>query len=125
MAQGNFVWHELYTRDVELAKAFYAETAGWTFEGMPMPHQNRTYWVAKAGDKPVAGILDMRGIVPDADPPHWLSYLEVEEVDQTVQAVQSHGGKVVRPPFDVPEFGRIAIGADATGAFLAWATPKR
>ena len=47
-----------------------------------MPHRDRTYWIAKAGDKPVAGILDMRGIVPDGDPPHWLSYLEVDDVDR-------------------------------------------
>jgi hypothetical protein len=25
----------------------------------------------------------------------------------------------------VPEFGRIAIGADGTGAFMAWVTLKR
>ena len=86
---------------------------------------DRTYWIAKAGDKPVAGILDMRRIVPDADPPHWLSYLEVDDVDRMVAAAQSHGGRIVRQPFDVPDFGRIAIGADATGAFMAWATPKR
>jgi hypothetical protein len=122
---GNFAWHELYTRDVEAAKAFYAATVGWTFEGMPMPHENRTYWVAKAGDKPVAGVLDMRGIVPDADPPHWLSYVEVDDVDRLVAEVQSRGGRIVRPPFDVPEFGRIAIGADRTGAFMAWVTLKR
>ena len=76
VTHGNFAWHELYTRDVGAAKAFHAATVGWTFEGMPMPEQNRTYWVAKAGDKPVAGVLDMRGIVPDTDPPHWLSYLK-------------------------------------------------
>jgi predicted enzyme related to lactoylglutathione lyase len=52
VTHGNFAWHELYTRDVEAAKAFHAATVGWTFEGMPMPEQNRTYWVAKAGDKP-------------------------------------------------------------------------
>ena len=116
---------KLYTSDVEAAKAFYAATVGWTFDGMPMPQQERTYWVAKAGDKPVAGVLDMRGIVPDNDPPHWLSYLEVDDVDEMVAAAQRHGGKVVRAPFDVPTFGRIAIGADATGAFMAWVTPKR
>ena len=125
MTHGNFVWHELYTRDVEAAKAFYAATAGWTFEGMPAPGQNRMYWVAKAGDKPVAGILDMRGIVPDGDPPHWLSYLEVDDVDRRIAEIESQGGKIVRAPFDIPKFGRIAIGADATGAFMAWVTPKR
>jgi predicted enzyme related to lactoylglutathione lyase len=124
VTHGNFAWHELYTRDVKASKAFYAATVGWTFEGMPMPNQNRTYWIAKAGDNPVAGVLDMRGIVPDADPPHWLSYLEVDDVDRLVAEVQSHGGRVVRQPFDVPEFGRIAIGADRTGAFMAWVTLK-
>src|ERR1700737_1501855 len=74
MTHGSFVWNELYTRDVEAAKAFYAATVGWTFEGMPMLHQNRTYWIAKAAGKPVAGILDMRGIVPVTDPPAWVSY---------------------------------------------------
>jgi predicted enzyme related to lactoylglutathione lyase len=74
VTHGSFVWNELYTRDVETAKAFYS--LGWTFGGMPMSHQNRTYWIAKAGDKAVAGILDMGGIVPDSDPPHWLSDLE-------------------------------------------------
>src|ERR1700736_3035210 len=125
MTHGSFVWNELYTRDVEAAKAFYAATIGWTFEGMPMPHQSRTYWIAKAGGKPVAGILDMRGIVPDTDPPHGLSYLEVDDIDRRGAEIESHGGRIVRPPFDVPGFGRTAIGADATGAFMAWMSPKR
>ena len=125
MTHGIFVWNELYTRDVEAAKAFYAATVGWTFEGMPMPDRDRTYWIAKAEGKPVAGILDMRGIVPDGDPPHWLSYLEVDDVDRRIAEIERNGGRIVRQPFDVPDFGRIAIGADATGAFMAWVTTKR
>jgi uncharacterized protein len=125
VTHGSFAWNELYTRDVEAAKAFYAATVGWTFEGMPMPHENRTYWIAKAAGKPAAGILDMRAIVPDSEPPHWLSYLAVDDVDRCVAEVAHHGGRIVRPPFDVANFGRIAIGADATGAFLAWVTTKR
>lgn len=125
MTHGCFGWNELYTRDVEAAKAFYAATVGWTFEGMAMPHENRTYWLAKAEGKPVAGILDMRGMLPEFDPPHWLSYLEVDDIDQRLAEIESHGGSIVRRPFDVPGFGRIAIGADVTGAFLAWVTFKR
>jgi uncharacterized protein len=125
MTHGSFVWNELYTRDVEAAKAFYAATIGWTYEGMPTAHENRTYWIAKAGGKPVAGIMDMRGIVPDGDPPHWLNYLEVDDVDRCVDEIERQGGRIVRQPFDIPNFGRIAIGADATGAFLGWVTSKR
>ncbi|WP_407154803.1 hypothetical protein [Bradyrhizobium sp. STM 3557] len=67
----------------------------------------------------------MRGIVPDGDPPHWLSYLEVDDVDRRVAEIERNSGRIVRQPFDVPDFGRIAIGADATGAFMAWVTRKR
>jgi uncharacterized protein len=124
MTHGTFVWNELYTRDVEKAKAFYAATIGWTFEGMPMPHQDRTYWVAKQAGKPVAGLMDMRGIVPDTEPPHWLGYIEVDDVDRRIATIEANGGRIVRQPFDVPNVGRIAIGADSTGAFLAWMTSK-
>ena len=72
-----------------------------------------------------AGILDMRGIVPDDDPPHWLSYLEVDDVDRRIAEIERNGGRIVRQPFDVLGFGRIAIGADATGAIMAWVTSKR
>ena len=126
MTHGNFAWHELYTRDVEAAKAFHAATVGWTFEGMPMPEQNRTYWVAKAGVKPVAGFLDMRGIVPDTDPPHWLSYLEVDDVDPIgLQRSRDHARQdrstAVRRPRDS---GALSLnrGVDGTGAFMAWVT---
>ena len=34
-AHGTFYWNELLTRDVERAKAFYAETIGWSYEAMP------------------------------------------------------------------------------------------
>ena len=90
-----------------------------------MPHQDRTYWVAKLAGKPVAGLMDMRGIVPDADPPHWLGYIEVDNIDRCVAAIEANGGRIVRQPFDVPNVGRIAIGADSTGAFLAWITSIR
>jgi len=74
-----------------------------------MPHLDPTCWIAKVAGKPVAGILDMRGIAPDTDPSHWLSYLDVDDAGRCVAEI------------DVPDFGRIAIGADATGALLAWA----
>jgi uncharacterized protein len=70
-------------------------------------------------------MLDMRGIVPDCTPPHWLSYLEVDDIDRRVAEIERHGGRIVVPPFDIPNFGRIAIGADATGAFMGWVTSKR
>ena len=122
MPHGNFAWNELMTNDVEKAKAFYKSTIGWKLDAMPMP--NGTYWVAKLDDKPVAGIMDMAGTVPPGTPPHWFSYIEVDDVDARVKKIAASGGKVMREPFDIPGVGRIAVLADATGAMIGWMTPK-
>jgi uncharacterized protein len=124
MAHGAFYWNELMTNDVEQAKTFFATTVGWEFEGMNMADAG-TYWVAKADGKPVGGIMDMTGIVPPGVPPHWMSYLEVDDVDARLAQVASAGGNVIRPPFDIAGVGRIAILADPTGAVMGWMTPVR
>jgi uncharacterized protein len=54
---GTFAGNELATPDAEGARAFYAETLGWTFEEFPLP--DGPYWVAKAGETVVAGICGM------------------------------------------------------------------
>ena len=66
----------------------------------------------------------MEGIVPPGVPPHWFSYLEVDDVDTRIAGVEANGGKVIRQPFDIPDVGRIAILADPTGAPIGWMTPK-
>jgi predicted enzyme related to lactoylglutathione lyase len=117
---GTFVWNELMTDNVEKAKAFYAATIGWSFEGMDMGQM--TYWLCQEGGKPVAGMMDMRGVVPPGVPPHWFSYLEVDNVDARIAKIEANGGKILRPPFDIPNVGRIAILTDATGAAMGWMT---
>lgn len=120
---GTFIWNELATDDIEAAKRFYGELFGWTYEGMPMGGNGGTYWVAQAGGKHVAGLFDKRQIGLDHVPPHWLSYVAVDDVDARARAAEAKGGKTLRPAFDVPEVGRIAILSDPTGAAIAIMTP--
>ena len=120
---GTFYWNELYTNDVDKAKAFYADTLGWTYDSMPMEPDGGTYWIGKTGDKPAGGIMAMQGIVPDGVPPHWMGYLSVDDIDARVKKIAQAGGKVLREPFDIPKVGRIAIIEDATGAVIGWITP--
>ena len=78
-SHGTFYWNELMTRDVEGAKKFYAETLGWSFDGMPMPGGG-TYWVAKMDGESVAGILDISTPEFAQVPECWMSYLAVDPV---------------------------------------------
>ena len=122
MPHGKFVWNELATGDVDGAKRFFGEIAGWTFDSVPM--EGGTYWVAKVEGEamPVAGLFD-KAILPHAVPTHWLAYLAVSDVDATVAANEAHGGKTVRPPFEVPNVGRIAVVMEPTGAAMGYMTP--
>ncbi len=120
-SHGTFYWNELMTRDVEQAKKFYADTIGWSFDGMPMP--GGTYWLAKVGDEPVAGIFDISGSEFQAVPESWMSYLAVDDVDARVKKALAAGAKLMKPAFDVPGVGRIAILMEPGGAAIGWMTP--
>ena len=122
-SHGNFHWNELMTRDVDKAKKFYASTIGWTFDAMPMP--NGTYWVAKMGDKPVAGIFPLTSPQFDGVPESWMAYLAVDDVDARVKQATAAGAKLMRGPFDVPGVGRIAMLQEPGGAGIGWMTPVR
>jgi predicted enzyme related to lactoylglutathione lyase len=120
-AHGTFYWNELMTHDAETAKAFYQDTIGWTFEGMPMPQD--TYWVAKSGDQMVGGIFPMSGAEFKNMPEHWLSYLAVDDVDARLKKATAAGAVIKKPPFEIPGIGRIAIVQEPGGAVIGWMTP--
>jgi uncharacterized protein len=121
-SHGTFFWNELMTRNVEGAKKFYGDTLGWTFDAMPMPGGG-TYWIAKANGAAAGGLFDING--PDFKdvPESWMSYIAVDNVDERVKKATKAGAKVMKPAFDIPGVGRIAILLEPGGAGVGWMTP--
>ena len=120
---GSFYWNELLTRNVERAKRFYADTIGWTFEPMAM-EDGSTYWVAQTAGKPAGGIFPTDRPGFESVPEAWMSYLAVDDVDARVKKATAAGANLMRPIFDVPGVGRIAILTEPGGAGIGWITPK-
>ena len=112
-AHGTFVWFELNTDDVAKAKKFYSQALGWTFSEMPGP---MAYTIIHSGDAMVGGLVANMG--PPGAPPHWFDYIEVDDVDERANAFAAAGGAILRPPFDIPTVGRIAIVKDSSGAVM-------
>ena len=114
---GKIIWTELMTRDFEGAKKFYTDICGWTFATMPyMEGMDETYNCAFGDDPsiPVCGIGDMDKMQLDKNiPPHWFTYIAVDDVDAAAETARSNGGSIVREPFDVENIGRIAIMTDS------------
>lgn len=118
---GKVYWNELMTTDVEAAKAFYATTLGWSFNPMPMPEG--IYHLVMLGEDMVGGMMQMPADMPPGIPSHWFTYFAVTDIDASVAALEAAGGKVIRPAWDVPGVGRIAIVQDPTGTAMGWMTP--
>jgi len=118
---GTFYWNELMTHDVEAAKKFYADTIGWSFEAMEMA-DGLTYWVAMAGEKAVGGIFDLKASGLAEAPEAWMPYIAVDDIDACCAKASAAGAEIMRPPFDVPGVGRIAILKEPGGAVIGWMT---
>ena len=109
---GQFVWYELISPDPDGAKKFYSPITGW---GTQPFDKDYTMWTT--GGSPFAGLyrlspeMRQQGI-----PPHWMPYVEANNVDETVRLATSLGGKAFVGPQDIPNVGRFALIQDPQGA---------
>jgi predicted enzyme related to lactoylglutathione lyase len=121
---GEFMWNELMTRDDEKALGFFEQLLGWTHQDWPMG-PDAVYRLAKNGEKSVAGMMKMTSPqFPDFVPPHWMSYIAVDNVDARFDKAVSLGGEAIHPPTDIPQVGRFCIIKDPSGAAIALMTPE-
>jgi predicted enzyme related to lactoylglutathione lyase len=115
---GNFVWNEAGVRDAEAAKKFYTELLGWTPQDMDMGPQG-TYTLLQVDGKNVAGLYELKGEQFANVPPHWMPYVAVDDCDERTHRAQALGGRMMMPPMDVPNVGRMSIVSDPLGATLS------
>ncbi len=120
-SHGKVVWSELNTRDPAAATAFFESVLGLTHVESTMPN-GTVYRSFMKGDEMVAGVLDISAPEFEAAADSWLTYLGCDDVDAACDAVTAAGGQVLRPPFDIPNVGRIAVISDTTGAVVALMT---
>ena len=111
---GEFIWYELLTRDAEAAKAFYDPVVGWDIQPRPAGELDYRMIGTPAGNS--GGVMQLTSeMTSGGAKPLWLGYIGVDDVDATVAAVEQAGGRAMRPAFDIPDVGRIAMLADPQG----------
>src|SRR5918995_2149725 len=112
---GTFCWVDLQTTDREGAKAFYGELFGWEAEDMPAGDAG-TYTMLRLDDDEVCGLYEMQP--EQVIPPHWFSYVSVEDADATASRASELGGTAFGETFDIDDSGRMAFVQDPAGAML-------
>lgn len=109
-----FIWHELVTPDQASSGAFFMSLFGWTGRRVDAGSFG-TYTLFQKEGRDVAGMMNPTSEAT-GERSFWHSYISVQDVDECAKRVPSLGGRVLVPPHDVPEFGRVCAIADPTGA---------
>lgn len=113
---GHFCWWELATTDTAGAKDFYAGLFGWTPRDIPMS-ETMVYTMLEKDGKQAAALYQIDAeMTAQGIPPHWGSYIGVENADETVAKAKSENATVLAEPVDVMNEGRMAVLQDPTGA---------
>ncbi|MBI2965210.1 MAG: VOC family protein [Chloroflexi bacterium] len=123
--QGQFSWADLATSDEQGALKFYGALFGWKDDPQPMG-PGSFYHMQQVKGRAACAINQQRPEeAAQGVPPHWNSYVTVDDVNSTARLVPAAGGRVIGEPFDVFDSGRMAVITDSTGAFLSLWQPKR
>jgi uncharacterized protein len=116
--QGTPNWADCATTDLDASEEFYAAVFGWTADRVTAS-DGSTYSLQRLDDQIVGGIYELNEQMRNMGvPPHWGTYVEVDDVDATLERVKSEGGAVLDGPFEELEVGKIAIIQDPVGAYL-------
>jgi predicted enzyme related to lactoylglutathione lyase len=114
---GEFCWGELIAADHEAAYAFYREVVGWEKLAEHDMGPMGRYLLFGRGAAQYGGMFTKSKDMPM--PPCWLYYVEVKDLDATIERVKSKGGKLMNGPVTVPNGARIAQMLDPQGAAFA------
>jgi predicted enzyme related to lactoylglutathione lyase len=118
-ASGTPNWVDVQTTDTDAAKQFYGSLFGWKFVDNPVDEANGVYYsIGQIRDLDVAAVSPLGDQAAAGVPPHWNSYVSVDDVDAVTAKVEGAGGTVHAPPFDVMDAGRMSVVQDPTGAII-------
>ena len=116
---GDWIWYELMTTDADAAARFYRDVVGWFVGDQPEYREITTPAGHVGGMLPISADMAASGAKPG-----WVGYVKVEDVDKAVVSVEQGGGRVLMPPRELPEAGRVAMVADPDGAPFYVMTPR-
>ncbi|MCW8398380.1 VOC family protein [Legionella sp. PATHC038] len=124
-SMGQFCWNELATADVHKAKEFYGKVLGWQFKEIHSD-ETMTYTLIQTKDKDVGGMWQIPANQQKEIPPHWMAYILVNNVADTLAKSKQNGAHEVKGVTQVGDMGSFAIIKDPTGAHIAfWETQSK
>ena len=114
---GSIGWVDLTVPDARAVRDFYKQVVGWQPEPVSMGDYNDYNMTDPQTGTPTSGICHQRGSNATM-PAQWMIYITVADLDESMAACESLGGKVIVPPRPAGE-GRFCVIEDPAGAVSA------
>ncbi len=116
---GTPTWVDVIAPDPDAGRAFYRAVFGWEFEPWGPPN----FYLIKTGDAPPAasgGLLqERRELLPGSRMIGFECTFVVGNLDETIRAIEKHGGKMVTAKFRIPSVCTVAYFQDTEGNVAA------
>ena len=108
---------EISAKDHKAAGKFYSTVFGWKTEEFP----DMNYTTFEGPEHSVGGGFNP---VNDDNPAGTIMvYIDTDNLEETLKAIEANGGKIVMPYLNIPTVGDMAIFQDPTGNTLALLKP--
>lgn len=115
---GEIGWIDLTTEHATQIRDFYQSVVGWDHEAVSMGEYNDFNMHPADDTAPVTGICHTRGSNVDF-PSQWMIYINVDDLDSSLEACTASGGEIVAGPFTMGETSTYAVIKDPAGAVCA------
>ena len=110
----HFCHIEFNSNDPVKAKEFFKHVFDWEIEDILW--ESMVYSVIKTGKDPAGAIF--KNPVSQV-PSHWLVYVAVDDIDETVSKATKFGAKILKEITEVPSMGKFCVFEDPSGGVLA------
>lgn len=114
---GTILWTDLTIPNAGQARDFYQQVIGWEPADVPVDDYNDYMMNIPGSETPAAGVCHQRGQNAGL-PSQWLIYIAVENLDQSLDAVERLGGNRIAGP-TVMGADRFCVIQDPAGAVCA------
>jgi predicted enzyme related to lactoylglutathione lyase len=102
----------IHADDCQRAKSFYEQAFGWTFEPWGPPD----FWRIHTTPDGIHGALQKRHEpVSGGGMTGFECSIAVADIQESVAAIEAHGGTISLPPFEIEGVGTLAMFRDTEG----------
>ena len=119
---GKINWVDLTVPNADEVKSFYEQVAGWQPESFDMGGYNDYVMKPPNSNEGIAGICNLRGS-NTGFPSQWLIYINVNDLNESLEACIKLGGKIIIEPKEMPGNGKYSVIQDPAGAVCALFEP--